>query len=62
MDFFSDFGAPEKLMSDNGTKFASVELNRFCGKRGVRHVTSKPKFSKSNGLAARHIQIVNALC
>jgi transposase InsO family protein len=47
-------------MSDNGTQFASVEFNRFCDKRGVRHVTSRPELPQSNGLAERLIQTVKA--
>lgn len=47
-------------MSDNGTQFASVEFNRFCDKRGVRHITSSPEFLQSNGLAERLIETVKA--
>ena len=34
------------------TQFASVEFNRFCDKRGVRHITSSSEFPQLNGLAA----------
>jgi transposase InsO family protein len=58
--FFADFGAPEELKSNNGPQFSSIEFNRFCDKRGVRHITSSPEFLQSNGLAERLIETVKA--
>ena len=58
--FFADFGAPEELKSKNVPQFSSIEFNRFCDKRGVRHITSSPEFLQSNGLAERLIETVKA--
>lgn len=56
--YFTDFGTPEVLLSDNGKQFDCVELNRFCDNHQVQHVTSSPEFPQSNGLAEKHIQTV----
>ena len=40
--FFCDFGRPEELESDNGTKFVSAEFREYCKKINVTKVTSSP--------------------
>jgi hypothetical protein len=58
IDFLCDFGRPEKLESDNGTQFSSVESREYCASLNIKQVTSSPEFFQSNGLVKRHIQTV----
>ena len=55
---FSPILPLEVLFSDNGKHFDCVELNRFCDKRQVQHVTSSSEFPQSNCFTERHIQTV----
>ena len=37
---FSKFGAPQKLLSDNGTSFVSSEFETFMSTLGINHIYS----------------------
>ncbi|GFW05803.1 uncharacterized protein K02A2.6 [Trichonephila clavipes] len=54
-DSFARFGLPRVLVSDNGSQFTSYEFQRFMHKNGVRHKTSVPFKSSSNGQAERYV-------
>lgn len=54
--WFCIFGIPEKLESDNGPQYSSQDFRRFANEWNIRHVTSSPKYPKSNGLAERFVQ------
>ena len=53
---FVTHGIPESIVSDNGSPFISAEMKEFLTGNGVRHITSSPYHSSSNGLAERVVQ------
>ncbi len=53
---FATHGLPERLVSDNGSCFTSEEFEQFLFKNGIKHGTSAPYHSASNGLAERAVQ------
>lgn len=57
-EIFSVFGLPDKLVSDNGPPFNSVEFLSFCQTNGITSIKSPPYHPQSNGLAERSIQTV----
>jgi transposase InsO family protein len=52
-DVFSMFGSPNKLISDNGTAFTSVEFKVFLDKWGISHSKSSAYYPQSNGVVER---------
>lgn len=57
-DFFSRFGIPNTIVSDNGTSFCSREFEMFCSTNGISHVTSPVYHPPSNGQAESVVKIV----
>lgn len=55
---FAHFGIPERLFSDNGPQYSSVEFRDFTTRLGITHITSSPYFPRSNGLVEREVQTV----
>ncbi|XP_064472856.1 uncharacterized protein K02A2.6-like [Ornithodoros turicata] len=55
-ELFSRFGIPESFVTDNGPQFVSQEFKDFLKKMGIRHVTTTPYHTSSNGLAERFVQ------
>ena len=51
--WFSQFGIPENLLSDNGTPFVSSEMHPFLQSLGVRHLRSANYHPQSNGCIER---------
>ncbi|XP_054279081.1 uncharacterized protein K02A2.6-like [Macrosteles quadrilineatus] len=54
--WFSRYGVPKKIVSDNGTPFTSHEFKSFCKDNNICHVTSAPYHPKTNGLVERIIR------
>ncbi|GBM61895.1 Uncharacterized protein K02A2.6 [Araneus ventricosus] len=54
-DSFARFGLPRVLFSDNGSQFTSYEFQRFMQSNGIKHKTSAPFKSSSNGQAERYV-------
>ncbi|XP_034027378.1 uncharacterized protein K02A2.6-like, partial [Thalassophryne amazonica] len=54
--FFSCYGIPHSLVSDNGPQFCSEEFSMFLKANGVKHIRSAPYHPASNGLAERFVQ------
>lgn len=54
-DFFSRYGKPELIVSDNGKQFVSDEFNQFCYEEGIEHLTTAYYQPQSNGEAERFI-------
>ena len=56
--WFSRYGVPNQLVSDNGTQFVSLEFEIFCRKNGINHIKIPRYHQSSNGLAERFVQTV----
>lgn len=54
--FYSVFGLPTKLVSDNGPPFNSNVFRKYCEMFGIVFENSPPYHSQSNGLAERGVQ------
>ncbi|CAH8670586.1 unnamed protein product [Schistosoma rodhaini] len=52
---FSCFGAPETLVTDNGSQFAAESFKHFCKANGITHFRSPPYHPQSNGQAERFV-------
>ena len=58
---FSRYGIPEEVMLDNGPQYASREFQEFAKTWEFKHITSSPRYPRSNGLVERTIQTVKKL-
>lgn len=56
MKCFSDFGIPKIIVADN-MPFNSIECKEFAKAIVSKFETSSPRYSQSNGLAERAVQI-----
>ncbi len=54
--FFSRYGLPEQLVSDNGPQFTSQEFETAMKQQGIKHIRSAPYHPSTNGLAERFVQ------
>ncbi|XP_055604787.1 uncharacterized protein K02A2.6-like [Uranotaenia lowii] len=52
---FARFGAPETLVSDNGTQFTSEQFQRFCETNSITYLRTAPFHPQSNGLAKKFV-------
>ena len=55
---FSEYGCPERIVSDNGPQYDSKEYRNFVQTWQIEHVTSSPRYPKSNGFIERNIQTI----
>ena len=55
---FSEHGIPSRVVSDNGPQYSSDAFKEFAQQWQFDHITSSPKFSKSNGFIERQIQTI----
>ena len=53
---FSETGVPSRVVSDNGPHFVSACYADLSKKMSFRHVTSSPRYPRSNGFVERQIQ------
>ena len=60
-EVFSDFGTPEKIVSDNGPQLVSYEFQQFCKNSKIEHTTSSPLHPSANGQVERTIGTVKAM-
>lgn len=54
-DAFGRHGCFEKLVTDNGPQFTSIQFASFCAVEAVEHLTTAPYMPMSNGLAERFV-------
>ena len=57
-NIFSEFGIPEKVVSDNGPQYSSSEFRSFAESWGFVHSTTSPNRPQGNGFVERQIQTV----
>ena len=48
---FARHGIGEKLISDNGPSYASQRFAEFAKTYQFEHITSSPRYARSNGMA-----------
>lgn len=58
---FARHGIPLEVLTDNGPQFSSREFATFAADYDFRHITSSPRFPRSNGLAEKGVQIVKRI-
>ena len=54
--YFSHYGVPATLFSDNGPQFASAEMEEFSKSYSFDHITGSPHYPNINGLVERTIK------
>ena len=58
---FARHGVPSQFVSDNGPLFDCFVMKVFAETYGFRHITSRPYYPQSNGLAERAVKTVKQL-
>ena len=58
---FSEFGIPEKVISDNGKQFTGRKYQDFAVKYGFKLTTSSPYHPKGYGFIERQVQTITNL-
>lgn len=56
--WFTRFGFPAEIVSDNGTQFSSNEFKTFCALNGIKLKFSAPGKPATNGEAERYVQYI----
>ena len=57
--WFSRYGLPKQLISDNGPQFISREYKDFMEQCGINHLQTAAYHQSSNGQAERFVQTIN---
>ena len=52
-EYFSVFGFPQRLMSDQGTRFTSKVIKAMCSLLGIKKIRMTPYHPQSHGSAKR---------
>lgn len=55
------FGCPKVIVSDNGPPYVGPAMREFTRSWGILHVTSSPRYPRSNGLAERTVGTIKRL-
>ena len=58
---FARYGIPDIIKSDNGPQFSCTSFKEFCKNWSIRHETSSPGNSQSNGAAEAAVKIAKRL-
>ena len=57
--FFSSYGIPNNIVSDNGPPFTSKELQRYSTCKGIKHHKTCPLWHQNNGQVERFLPSLN---
>ena len=57
--FFSSYGIPNNIVSDNGPPFTSYELQRYFTSRGIKNHKTCPLWPQANGQVERFMTSLN---
>ena len=57
---FVEHGIPSNVTSDNGPQFSAETFARFAKQWNFVHITSSPRYPRSNGFIERHVRTVKA--
>ena len=60
-EYFSVFGFPQRLMSDQGTGFTSKVIQAMCSLLGIEKIRMTPYHPQSNGSAKRVDQMLQRM-
>ena len=60
-EYFSVFGFPQRLMSDQGTAFTSKVIAAMCSLLGIEKIWTTPYHPQSNGSAKRVHQMLRQM-
>ena len=55
------FGRPNEIRSDNGPQYSGEAFKSFCRDWEIKHTTSSPHYSKSNGFIERQIRWIKPM-
>ena len=58
---FAEHGIPSKVISDNGLHYSSSQFKQFAEQWGFNHVTSSPRYPRSNGFIERQVRTVKSV-
>ena len=58
--WFAQFGLPEKIVTDNGPQYTSVEFSKFLKANGIEHRLVPSYKPACNGAAERAVQLVKS--
>ena len=58
---FARHGLPESFILDNGPQYSSYAFADFSKQWNFQHVTSSPRYPRSNGLAERTVQTIKGI-
>ena len=58
---FAEHGIPSKVISDNGPHYSSSQFKQFAEQWGFNHVTSSPRYPRSNGFIERQVRTVKSI-
>ena len=57
---FKVHGLPDTIVSDNRSTFTSREFKEFVPSNGIKHLTTAPYHTLSNGLAGRPVEVLKS--